>query len=174
MAFKSSDPVELIVKSINAQFYPQELEELIQLASGYKNIIFRDGYLSAFEHSSLLQVADVFVSLHRAEGYGINIVDALASKTAVISTAYSGNMDFLKPSHASLIQYDFVKVGSYAGQIVEGSWANRDVEHAAFEMKKLSKDFRRVEFLANAGQQFVRDNLNVASCSNILFSQVDL
>lgn len=84
----------------------------------------------------LYQACDCFVSLHRAEGFGRGIAEVLQLGLHVITTGYSGNLDFCQApemaGRVDLVQYRLVKLkpGQYPyadGQV----WANADVGHAA-------------------------------------------
>lgn len=85
---------------------------------------------------ALYQACDCFVSLHRAEGFGRGIAEALQLGMHVITTGYSGNIDFCRPPAADLVRYRLIKVkkGQYPygkGQV----WADADVAHAAELMR---------------------------------------
>ncbi|MEM1192663.1 MAG: glycosyltransferase [Pseudomonadota bacterium] len=85
--------------------------------------------------------ADVFVSLHRSEGYGLNMAAAMAAGKPVIATAYSGNMDFMDDRCAMPISHQLVPVppGAYphgVGQV----WAEPDHDAAVAAMRTLAHD----------------------------------
>lgn len=92
---------------------------------------------------ALYQACDCFVSLHRAEGFGRGIAEALQLGLRVITTDYSGNVAFCRrPEFADrvkLVPYRLVKVrpGQYPygqGQV----WANADARAAADAMRKVA------------------------------------
>ena len=56
--------------------------------------------MSSNEVKNLVRCSDCFVSLHRSEGYGFGIAEAMVLGKPVIATAYSGNMDFMDPGRA--------------------------------------------------------------------------
>jgi glycosyltransferase involved in cell wall biosynthesis len=112
------------------------LEELKDEAQGRSDVLFFDKYLSPYETSSLIELSDVFISLHRSEGYGINLADAIARKTAVIATGYSGNLEFMDPRFETLVPYELVAVTEYAGYKLKSVWAEPDIEWAAMKLKE--------------------------------------
>jgi glycosyltransferase involved in cell wall biosynthesis len=109
---------------------------LKEIAARDSRIHIVEGTLPRPELLALYKCCDCFVSLHRAEGFGRNIAEALLLGLHVIATGYSGNMDFCNPPHTDLVRYQLVKVrkGQYpfgTGQV----WAEPDVAHAAELMR---------------------------------------
>jgi glycosyltransferase involved in cell wall biosynthesis len=140
-AFSPSDGARLVVKSINGGRRPLDVEHVKSHAAGRPDILFLDDYVSSAGMKGLIELADVYVSLHRSEGYGLNLADAMAVGTPVIATGYSGNMDFMDDSTATLIPYDLVPVGRGAEPYdPESSWAEPDLNAAAHEMRRLFDD----------------------------------
>ncbi|XEC93402.1 glycosyltransferase family 4 protein [Paenibacillus tarimensis] len=139
MAFDRDDTsAGLIVKLNNAEARPGDLENVRQLVDGYKNIYILDQVLSREEVNSLIHCTDSFVSLHRAEGFGLGLAEAMALGKPVIGTDWSGNTDFMNPMNSCLVKYTLSKVGEDWGPY-KGyqTWAEPDLEHAASHMKKL-------------------------------------
>ncbi|MRR11185.1 glycosyltransferase, partial [bacterium] len=111
----------------------------------------------ALDYRSVLTLyasADVLVSLHRSEGLGLNMMEAMTLGTPVIATGWSGNMDFTTDENACLVGYDFVGLGAdelnYALAEVGGDarWADPRVEEAAACMRQLADDRELRERLA--------------------------
>jgi glycosyltransferase involved in cell wall biosynthesis len=83
------------------------------------------------------QACDCFLSLHRAEGFGRGIAEALRLGLHVITTGYSGNVDFCQAPHADLVDYTLIPVEAGQYPYAEGQvWADPDVAHAARLMKR--------------------------------------
>ena len=90
---------------------------------------------------ALYKCCDCFVSLHRSEGFGRNIVECLMLGLDVIATGYSGNLDYSTASNMHLVDYSLCKVkkGEYFG--AEGlQWAEPSVKKAAELMRKAVAD----------------------------------
>ena len=103
-----------------------------------ERIVLVEGDLTAAEITSLLWVCDGFVSLHRSEGFGRLLAEAMLMGKPVIATAYSGNVDFMTAENSLPVPHELVPVpeGAYpcgAGQ----SWAEPDVDRAVEHMLHL-------------------------------------
>ena len=90
---------------------------------------------------NLVRCCDCFVSLHRSEGFGRGMAEAMYLGKPVIGTGYSGNLDFMNEENACLVRYKLkdVEEGQYPygeGQV----WAEPDMDHAMYLMQKLLAD----------------------------------
>lgn len=157
-SFTENSQATLVIKSINESQYPQAAEELKDLAEGQSNIIFLDSYLNPYENSALLELSDVHLSLHRAEGYGINLADALARKTAVIATGYSGNLDFMDEKGSVLVPYELSAVRNYAGLKVESVWAEADIDFASAKLRDFYENPKQMKEIAEIGFERIKQN----------------
>lgn len=83
---------------------------------------------------------DLYVSLHRTEGLGFNIVEAILLGLPVVTTGYGGNIDFCDPGGVDLVGYDLVPgfdpQGLYKGDFV---WAQPRLEEACRVLEMLAK-----------------------------------
>jgi glycosyltransferase involved in cell wall biosynthesis len=154
-AFDLSRDSTLIIKSINSQHFLEEHQELKKLAQGRPDIVFMDDYFDSEKNLALLELADVAVSLHRAEGYGINLADAMARSTVVMATGYSGNLEFMNDSNSVLVPYSMTPVKRYASLDVESMWAEPDVDYAARVLRNLYLDRNTLRELAARGHDHI-------------------
>ena len=91
-----------------------------------------DRFLSRDETWGLLGACDLLVSLHRSEGFGLILAEAMSLGKLVVATGYSGNMDFMTPSNSFLVNFTRTTLQRDIGPYPAGShWAEPDVEHAA-------------------------------------------
>lgn len=135
----SHERVALLVKSSNGERCPDALAKLIDLARTDRRIFVRDGVIEAPHLRALQMSADAFVSLHRAEGFGLGLAECMALGKPVIATGWSGNLEFMSDSTACLVDFQSVAVleGQYPG--AAGSrWADPDIQHAADCMRRLA------------------------------------
>lgn len=132
----SADTVGLVIKVHKPTQRNRAWEKLKSLAAVDDRIHIIEETLSRPDLLALYKICDCFISLHRVEGFGRGLAEALQLGLHVITTGYSGNVDFCEPPHADWVRYRLIKVrkNQYphaAGQV----WAEPDVEHAAELMR---------------------------------------
>jgi GT2 family glycosyltransferase len=160
-------PVRLSIKSINAHLRPHATSELAA-AAGDPRIEIRDGYLPAADQAALVAAADCFVSLHRSEGLGLHIAEAMWLGTPVIATDYSGSTDLTAPDGgdvAELVPAELVPVVGGGEAYQHGEWADPDLDIAAAAMRRLATDQRRrseITILARARIERLGDRADAA------------
>jgi glycosyltransferase involved in cell wall biosynthesis len=116
-----------------------ELEARVAALRGKAMLV--SGDLSDNETKNLVRNCDVFVSLHRSEGFGRGMAEAMAFGRPAIATGYSGNLDFMAPGTSLLVDYQLVPVAPGAYPHGEGQvWAEPSAEHAAALIEQLLDD----------------------------------
>lgn len=139
-AFRSDDDVVLVIKTISGDRCPEQLEELRKTV-GDSRVLIIDETLDRNRLLHLVAACDAFVSLHRLEGFGLGMAEAMALGKAVIATAYGGNTDFMRPGNSILVPYELKMLDQDYGPYVKGSrWAEPDIDFAAAEMRRLYQD----------------------------------
>ena len=137
-AFGPEDGTVLVLKSINGDKRLRELERVRRAASERDDVIVFDTYLSSDEHSALVAQCDAYVSLHRSEGFGLDMAKTMGLGKPVIATGYSGNLEFMDDATGYLVDYDLVPVGPGREPYPPGSrWAQPRVAHAAELMRRV-------------------------------------
>jgi glycosyltransferase involved in cell wall biosynthesis/SAM-dependent methyltransferase len=164
-AFAPNEGPQLILKSFNGDYKPEHLERLRYATRGRDDITVIDRFLSVEERNALMARADCYVSLHRSEGFGLTIAEAMSLGKPVIATAYSGNLDFMDSSCSYLVDYELTEVGD-AVEIypAEGIWAEPDVDHAAALMRHVVDDPDDAAAKAQRGRARVERQLSPAAC----------
>ncbi len=131
-AFQPDEDPVLLIKTINGDKRVLEMEKLRYAIRGRPDIILRDGYLSVVQNDTLTTLIDCYVSLHRSEGFGLTIAEAMALGKPAIATAYSGNLEFMIEENSFLCPCQRAQVGSGREPYPASShWSEPDVEQAA-------------------------------------------
>ena len=155
-AFGPDDGARLILKGINGDVFPDKREELIDAAADRPDIDVWDRYLSSRDRLALVQLVDCYASLHRSEGLGLTMAEAMALGTPVVATAYSGNLDFMDERCALLVPATEVLIGPGHLYPAEGHWAEPDLDVAAAHLRALADDPALRQRLAVAGVERLR------------------
>lgn len=135
-AFSPNEGPVLVIKSINGTAEVAAQEVLRLAAKGRDDIMIIDTYLEPERKDALIASCDCYVSLHRAEGYGLGMAEAAALGKPVISTGYSGNLEFLNHNNSYLVGYEVSTVPPGTGPYREGAtWAEPDTDEAASTMR---------------------------------------
>ena len=137
-AFRPSEPVDLVIKvSPQEEFYPEWWRELRATAAdaGVKLI---DRSLPRGELFALMNACDAYVSLHRSEGFGFTMAEAMLLGKPTIATGYSGNLDFMTGDNSYLVNYDRVPIAEDVPPYPRGLvWAEPSVGHAAELLRRV-------------------------------------
>lgn len=147
-AFHRDDPVRLVVKlrHVRSGQTWADPSPLLEELAATPNTIVIDQELSYAETLSLAASCDVCVSLHRAEGLGLHLLEAMALGKPVVATAWSGNMDFMSEDDACLVGFEPVPVQaahpSYQSAAIGPgqTWAEPRVAEAVAWMRRLAAD----------------------------------
>jgi glycosyltransferase involved in cell wall biosynthesis len=91
------------------------------------------------DRHALTACADIVLSLHRGEGFGLVLAEAMLLGKPVVATGWSGNTDFMDGSNAALVSYRLVPARDDRS-VYRGLWAEPDVAEAAVLLRGLADD----------------------------------
>jgi glycosyltransferase involved in cell wall biosynthesis len=138
--FDVGEGAALLVKTINGHLHPEALERL-RTAAKHPDVQIVDGYVSPAKRDALTAACGAYISLHRSEGFGLTIAEAMAAGKPAIATAYSGNLEFMTEENSYLVPYEPAPVPPGAGPYPEGAqWADPDLDRAAEMMRCVFDD----------------------------------
>ena len=162
-AFGPEDGTQLVIKTFNGDAKPESLRELVSAAADRPDVHVVDTYLPLEEKNALIATADCYVSLHRAEGFGLSLAEAMLLGKPVVATGYSGNLQFQSPGNAWLTGYSLVPVGP-GSEIypADAEWADPDVDHAAALLREVRAGGDAVAARAERGRRDVEELLSPA------------
>lgn len=142
LALRPAAPAVLVLKVNGAELAPQAMDELRHaIADLGERVVLIEGTLGDNAVKNLVRCCDCFVSLHRAEGFGRGLIEAMYLGKPVIGTAYSGNTDFMDRDNSLPVDFRLrpLAEGDYPhwqGQ----AWADPDIGQAARMMAALVDD----------------------------------
>ena len=140
LAFGRSGAAALLVKTINARHVPDAAAGVRDAGRANPAISVVDAVVSAAERNAILAGCDCYVSLHRSEGFGITIAEAMAYGRPVIATGFGGNLDFADERTAQLVHARPAAVPEGTPVYAPGSWSEPDPGHAAAMMRRVVSD----------------------------------
>jgi glycosyltransferase involved in cell wall biosynthesis len=145
---------------VNANSYPEGAERLRDACSRSRNITLVDAVMSSADLARLYVQADVFLSLHRAEGFGLTIADSMLLGTPVIATGWSGNTDFVNSDCGVPIGFQLIPARDPQGtyDFAAMQWANPRIDEAANALRWLRGDQATLRALAIKAKTFAHAN----------------
>jgi glycosyltransferase involved in cell wall biosynthesis len=163
----------LVLKVINGKDESPQWANMIQLIDGDPRIVVIKRTLNRSEVLALLDTSDCFVSLHRSEGFGRGPAEAMYLGKPVIVTNYSGNTDFTLANNSCLVDFKLIPVEEGQYPCHQGQqWADADVEHAAWYMKKLRADIVYASDIGARGKSYIHGNFNQRTIGTIYESRL--
>lgn len=127
-----SQDVRLIVKISNSSHRPDVKKIIKSRVQKTKSITLIEGYVDRWSLNTLMANVDCYVSLHRSEGFGLPIAEAMSLGKPVIATGWSGNMEFMDDSNSFPVKYELTEIPLQDGPYKNaGCWAEPDCNHAA-------------------------------------------
>ncbi|MFC5401648.1 glycosyltransferase family 4 protein [Cohnella soli] len=152
-------PAGLVIKMNNPQ--RAEIDNLKREAAGLPHVRIIDRVMSRDDVQQLMRCCDCYVSLHRSEGFGLPLAEAMIMGKPVIGTNWSGNTDFMTPDNSGAVRHRLVRVGQDFGPYkAHQLWAEPDIEHAAHLMKRVVYDDEWRTAIARRGRETIRESFS--------------
>lgn len=140
-AFGEDMSKRLILHIGRLRSFPDVERRIGEAVGNSPNIHLLRETLTSAQRNFLYRRCDMVMSLHRSEGYGLVLAEAMLRGKVVIATGWSGNLDFMTEESACLVpSLDMVAVEDSAGIYQNQRWAQPDVEYARRALERLSND----------------------------------
>jgi len=179
-AFADRDDVRLIVKTQNrnAVSDPPQVRlwrQVDALIAQDRRIRLMNETLSYEDLLLLKKGADCYISLHKSEGWGFGMIEAMNLKVPVVVTGYSANMDFCTPETAWLVDYQITPLVPQDYIFVRKGqcWAEPDVEHAARQLRAVYDNPDERAARAEAAWRNVRQNFSSEAIARRFKTRLD-
>ena len=168
-AFRDNDPAVLVLKTSHGESAPATSTRLKALASEFglygRRLVEIGGTIPQADMAGLYAACDTYVSLHRGEGFGIGMAEAMSFGKPVIATDYSSNTEFCKTNVSIPVPYVLVKpkaseidVNAYS-HVVE--WADPDIDFAASALRQCMEDTNYRLRIGQSASTFVAEYFSV-------------
>jgi len=162
-AFPNQLSTKLIVKALNLSDYPVFREVITELCDGRDDIEILDETLDVGAVEQLILQNDVLISLHRSEGFGLTIAEAMRAGNIVVCTGWSGNMEFVTPEVGLPVEYDLVPLDDKYNVYndLEGAvWAEPDIEQASEYLRRIFDSPQDFVSMREKAQAKISNSLN--------------
>jgi len=172
LAFPNEDGPTLVIKSTNGDSDAINREKLRFAIQNRKDILLIENYMSREQLTALINECSTYISLHRSEGYGLTMAEAMSLGKPVVATGYSGNLDFMNNHNSKLIPFKMVKIGPNSfPYLSESSWAEPDVEVAAQEIRQLHLDKFSREKLGQIASETILSTFTLQIASEFILKR---
>ena len=174
-AFSGDEGTRLVVKTFNGDHRPDDLGAVTTAAAGRPDVEIVDRYVSSEEKARMLAGCGCYVSLHRSEGFGLTLAEAMSLGRPVVATGFSGNLDFMPPGAGYLTRWEPARVGHDASLYpAEATWAEPDLGHAAQLMRSAFDDRDEAASRAARGRAYVQEHLSPEAVGAVARRRLEL
>jgi glycosyltransferase involved in cell wall biosynthesis len=171
-AFPGQEDVRLVLKLVRGN---RRIRDMLVAEAADARVLVVDRVLERSELNSLMDLCDCYVSLHRSEGFGLTMAEAMALGKPVIATAYSANTDFMNSGNSFPVRYELVRLDRDHGPYFRGGvWAEPSVEHAAELMRYVYEDPAAAAEVARRGRRDIRRSLSAEAIGEQIARRLDV
>jgi len=172
-AFKPEEKAMLFIKAAHlcSNKNKRKFYELLKMIKGYNITVF-DQVLTSEQTYSLVSLSDCYVSLHRSEGFGLTMAEAMALGKPVIATGYSGNMDFMNKENSYPVDYRLIKIEEDYGVYKRGNfWADPSIDEAAKYMRHVFENRNEADLVGKKGKEFIKKFYSPSFLGNMYYKE---
>ncbi len=156
-AFGDRPDCMLVLKTGNPDHFPSEFAALLDAVRGVPNIRLITETLTEADSRALIASADIVLSLHRSEGFGLVLAEAMMQARPVVATGWSANMEFMNEGCAVPVPFRLVPVSDPRGvyDAPHAEWAEPDIDAAARSLRLLGANDAARAALGGRGREAV-------------------
>jgi len=171
-AFARNEKATLVIKVSRGHADPAGLERL-SAAAKEAGVVFIDRVVTREKAYGFIDMADCFVSLHRSEGFGLGLAEAMLLGKPTIATGYSGNLDFMNSGNSMLVEYELVDILRSGPIYQKGSfWAEPSEAQAAQYMRQVFEDRAGAVALGARAQMEAREKLSLKATGDRMLARL--
>lgn len=175
-AYKLAFPEEredtgLVIKVNNAQ--KEDLNIIARALADYANIYLISDILPKTAVNSLIECADVFISLHRSEGFGLVPAEAMYLGTPCVATGWSSNTEFMNKEVACMVDYSIVTIDKDYGPYKAGNrWAEPNIKTAAEYLLELRNNDGYRSDIAIKAKKYIQEKLSLEASARLINKRI--
>ncbi len=167
-AFPNEKNVRLVLKTMHAGRLPEKLENLYKLAEELhisNRFSTINSYIPQKDLYGLVKACDVYMSLHRGEGFGLGIAEAMSMGKPVIVTNWSSTTEFCNSSNSIPIPFRMIppEPDDRLYSFLKGTciWADADIDAAAGALRRLYENQTLRDELGQKARQFIIEHFSL-------------
>ena len=166
LAFKGDLSAKLVFKTKGAGKNKRQVGEMMakieELGLGSQFIHVTD-FLSRADLDGLTGASDVYLSLHKAEGFGLGMAEAMSQGKPVVATNWSANTEFCMADTAWCIPYKMTQILPHEYPVAMKEWADADVDAAAAALREIRDNPEKACERALHGKTFMEEHFSIAN-----------
>ncbi|WP_166442896.1 glycosyltransferase family 4 protein [Phragmitibacter flavus] len=169
-------PVLIIKSSKSNETWVMNHTRMVTEWSHRPDIYFIDGVMTDQARLELVKRCDCYVSLHRSEGLGLTIMEAMALGKPCIATGFSGNLSFMNDENSALVPWVPTRDGLHAppyNELPEAEWAEPDITAAAAAMHRIFRDPAYAQAIGRQAASDIRSIYSLQAVGEKLRSLID-
>lgn len=171
----NNDKVKLILKTSLSNQHSKAKKKVIERIGDNKSIIYKEEMLRRPELLALINKADCYISLHRSEGFGLTIAEAMALGKPVIATGYSGNLDFTNANNSFLVKYKMVKHEVDLSVLPKNNyWSEPNTDHAAELMKFIFENQDHAVKIGKKAKEDIETHFSLEAIGNRMKTRLNI
>lgn len=168
-----NEAARLVLKLGSAEQFPEATADLAERCAADPRLQLITTHLPMDGFDALYTQADVLLSLHRAEGFGLLLAEAMAAGIPAVASGYGGNLCFMPPGAAELVPCRRVRIARSEGDYRAGwHWAEPDLDLAAAALRRLAENPGYAARLGAAGQRAVREALDPVGLAAVVAERI--
>lgn len=166
LAFRGDESAKLLFKTKGASANKRQVADMERLVAELgieRQFIHISQYLPRADVDGLTEACDVYLSLHKSEGFGLGMAEAMSQGKPVVATNWSANTEFCRADTAWCIPYHMVPILSHEYMVSMKEWAEADAEAAAVALREIRSNPELVAERTAKGKQFMEEHFSIAN-----------
>ena len=175
-AFAGDATARLVFKTKGEKENRRQVNEMMAEAKAQgieSQFVHISQYLPRADVDGLTSACDVYLSLHKSEGFGIGMAEAMSQGKPVVATNWSSNVEFCTPDTAWPVPYKMVPILPHEYMVAMKEWADADVAAAAAALREIRDNPKAAAERASRGARFMAEHFSIANFKKSVEAFVD-
>ncbi len=170
---ENTSSVGLVIKVNNAKENPGEVQSLKNHIMERSNCYIITDVYEKITFNSLVNLVDVYISLHRSEGFGLVPAEAMFFGKPVVMTSWSGNLEYMSDNNSCGVGYNLIPVAGNAGPYTSNQyWADPNINEAATYLQNLYYDRKYYNTIAKEAYSTIRERFSPKRIGDLMYSRL--